>query len=85
MKLDKMFKEVHHERRGITDRIDYLFSRKVVTLERTWEAGSRFFSIQKAEIGGWSALGQHFNSVQGAKKFARRYCNQKAQELAKGS
>lgn len=83
MKLDKLFKEQHHERRGITDRIDYVFAHKVKTPTGTHEAGSTFFSIEKSPAGGWAFLGRHFNSIQGAKKEARRYCNEKAGELTR--
>lgn len=84
MKLDKLFKEHHHQRRGITDRIDYVFTRKLETSAGTHEAGSTFFSIEKSPAGGWRFLGRHFNSIQGARKEARRYCNEKADRLARG-
>lgn len=47
----------------------------------THEAGSVFFSIEKAKEGGWTFLGRHFNSIQGAKKEAKKYCNDKAAEI----
>ncbi len=84
MKLDKLFKEEHHEKRGITDRIDYVFARKLKSPTGTREAGSLFFSVEKSPEGGWTFLGRHFNSIQGAKKEARRYCNEKAGKLTGG-
>jgi hypothetical protein len=84
LKLDKLFKEQHHEKRGITDRIDYIFSRKLKSPAGTHDAGSVFLSVAKSPAGGWIFLGRHFNSIQGAKKEARRYCNEKAGELAGG-
>ena len=83
MKLDKLFKEQHHEKRGITDRIDYIFARKIKTSTGVHESGSLFFSVEKSPEGGWRFLGHHFNSVQGAKKEARRYCNETAAELGR--
>ena len=82
MKLDKKFREQHHERRGITDRIDYVFAHDTELGGLKRQAGTTFFSIEKAPEGGWTFLGHHFNSVQGAKKEARKYCNQKASECA---
>jgi hypothetical protein len=78
MKLDKTFREHHHEKRGITDRIDYVFAHDVRRGTVKRQAGSTFFSIEKAPEGGWTFLGRHFNSLQGAKKEARRYCKQRA-------
>jgi hypothetical protein len=80
LKLNKLFKEVHHEHRGKTDRIDYVFTRKVTSAgNKSIPSGSLYFSIRKShEEGGWTFLGRHFNSVQGAKKEARKYCNDKA-------
>lgn len=82
MKLDKIFREQHHEHRGIPDRVDYILTQKLRVGDRIIPEGSTFLSIGKAEKGGWAFLGRHFNSIQGAKKEARRYCNQKAAELA---
>ena len=78
MKLNKVFRENHHDHRGITDRIDYIFAQKVSDSKRTYPPGTLFFSIKKADGGGWTFLGRHFNSIQGAKKEARKYCNQRA-------
>lgn len=83
MKLNKLFKEDHHEHRGKTDRIDYVFTRKVSVAGNSRPQGSIYFSITKShEEGGWTFLGRHFNSVQGAKKEARKYCNEKASSFS---
>ena len=81
MKLNKLFKELHHEHRGITDRIDYVFSRKASKSGNKYPPGSLFFSIEKAQEGGWTFLGRHFNSIQGAKKEGRKYCNERASDF----
>jgi len=81
LKLNKLFREQYHEHRGTTDRVDYVWSKKVQWKGAVREAGSLFFSITKSPEGGWTFLGRHFNSVQGAKKEARRYCNEKAQKI----
>lgn len=80
-----MFHEHYHGRRGIVDRVDYVFTQKVRVGSKKWDSGSVYFSIKKAEEGGWTFLGKHFNSIQGAKKEARRYCNEKAAEFLRSA
>lgn len=81
LKLNKMFREHYHDHRGITDRVDYLWTHRTEVGSSTHEARSVFFSIEKAKEGGWTFLGRHFNSIQGAKKEAKKYCNDKAAEI----
>ena len=81
MKLDKAFQERYHRRHGLIERIDYVFTRAVTLDGKRYKQGAVFFSVEKSKEGGWSFLGRHFNSIQGAKKEARRYCNQAATRL----
>jgi hypothetical protein len=82
LKLNKIFHENYHERKGQVDRIDYVFNLKVRGNRGTLPKGSLFFSVQKSTEGGWTFLGKHFNSIQGAKKEARKHCNERAADYA---
>lgn len=81
MKLNRLFEEQFHERRGILERVDYLWAEKVHLEGKPIPKGSLFFSVNKAAGGGWAFLGRHFNSIQGARKEARKYCNEKAAQI----
>ncbi len=76
MKLDKTFREAYHRHHGLIDRVDYILTKTATLRGRQYEQGSVFFSIQKNREGGWTFLGRRFNSIQGAKKEARKYCNE---------
>ena len=84
MKLNRLLEEQFHEKRGILERVDYLWAEKVRVGGEPVQKGSLFFSISKAVGGGWTFLGRHFNSIQGARKEARKYCNEKAAEILPG-
>jgi len=85
LKLDKAFQERYHRRRGLIERIDYVFTRAVTLDGKHYKHGDIYFSVEKSSEGGWTFLGRHFNSIQGAKKEARKYCNQAATHLDAGS
>lgn len=81
MKLNRLLEEQFHEKRGILERVDYVWAEKVHIEGKPIQKGSLFFSVNKAGGGGWAFLGRHFNSIQGARKEARKYCNDKAAEI----